>query len=114
MDTLPKPDIVAQDVPLDTLDGTAASVSRAAQAAGYTVTATRALGPRVPRTTVQPVVRVRLTTIRGRLGDTGWGFTAAHTPTDGWDVIRYRPGWPALPSSITELRDTFKAQAAAA
>jgi hypothetical protein len=105
---MPPPDVLATDVPADTLEGTAKSLATAAQRAGYTLRITRALGPRTPRRVNDPVERVPSLALTGVMGH--WRFTAIHTHRDGWDVTLHRPGWPPEPANITRLRTLFAAQ----
>jgi hypothetical protein len=108
---IPGPDIVATEVPLDSLEGTPRSLVKAALSAGWTVKATRSLGPRMPRTSNQPAERVGTLALVGvaeRVEGT-WRFVAYWNARDGWDVVLARPGWGLAPSNTIELRDTFKA-----
>lgn len=110
--TIPTPDLLATEVPLGSLTGTAKSLALAARRAGYTIRATRALGPRLPRRANDPIERVASLALTGTMG--GWHFTATNTPRDGWDVLLHRPGWPPETANITRLRTLFTAQTPAA
>jgi hypothetical protein len=105
---LPEPDIVAIGVDISSLEGTARSIAEAAQRAGWDVRASRALGPRIPRTPNQPVERTASVAVIGTMLD--WRFTAVHTDRDGWDVVIVKPGWPPMPGNVTTLRAMLRAQ----
>jgi hypothetical protein len=105
---MPPPDVLATDVDVDTLGGTARGLALAARRAGYTIRATRALGPRAPRRVNDPVERVPSLALVGAMG--GWRFSAVHTDRDGWGVILHRPGWPPEVANVTRLRTLFAAQ----
>jgi hypothetical protein len=96
---LPAPDVLATEVPLASLTGTAKGLVLAAERAGYTVRAKRALGPRIPKRVNDPVVRQSSLAVLGVMG--------------GWDVTLHRPGWPPEPANVTRLRTLFAAQAPA-
>jgi hypothetical protein len=108
---LPAPDVLATEVPLASLTGTAKGLVLAAERAGYTVRAKRALGPRIPKRVNDPVVRQSSLAVLGVMG--AWSFLAVHGDVDGWDVTLHRPGWPPEPANVTRLRTLFAAQAPA-
>lgn len=83
----------AQERSVEELTGTGKSIGLAAVKAGWDVRAA---------TTYRSV---HLAGTRD-----GWAFSARQTTSAGWDVRIQRPGWPMLPSSVTELRAMFKAQ----
>jgi hypothetical protein len=106
--TFPPPDVLATAVDESTLAGTAKSLLTAARRAGYTVRATRALGPRAPRQVQQDIERTSSLALTGTMA--GWRFQAINTDRDGWDVVLHRPGWPPEMANVTRLRTLFAAQ----
>lgn len=106
--TLPPPDVLATEIDPGTLEGIARGLAAAARRAGYTIRATRALGPRPPRQTHQAIERVASLALTGTMA--GWRFTAINTRRDGWDVTIHRPGWPPEIGNIARLRTLLAAQ----
>lgn len=105
---LPPPDVLATEVPLASLTGTAKGLAALAERAGYTVRATRALGPRIPKRVNDPVERVASLALTGEAD--GWRFAAVVNAKDGWEVLLKRPGWPVDVTNTVALRKALTAQ----
>lgn len=108
MHGLPDPDITSQEVPVESLAGTAKTIGVAALKAGYTVRATRAIGPRTPRQLQQEIVRASSVAVVGVMG--GFAFQAIKPEHDAWEVVVWRGGWPPEVANTAVLLRTLKAQ----